>query len=562
MGAAPILPMPATLAVERIHLAPQEVVIELASRLPGEDCPSCGQHSSRIHSHYVRKLRDLPAHGLAIQLRVRLRRFFCDFRDCPRCTFAERMPEVAMRYSRRTTRLAVALQHVGLVAGGEAGARLSNDLSMPVSADSLLRITRKTMRTPLNGNGEIQHGPRVLGVDDWAFHRGQRYGTILCDLELHQPIDLLPERSAEVLAAWLQTHGGVQIISRDRSGEYAKGATSGARQAIQVADRFHLRKNLTDALIEALDRRHGLLGEVAKTLRQHPKPCTAGLQIPTESTAIQNTPSVSSEPLTLREQQRQRRRSKRLARYQQIKQLQAKGVTLREIAKQMRLSRCTVRHMARATTFPERAGRPRRRGPLDNHEDYLRRRWQEGCRSAAELYREIEKRGFSGSSYMVRRRVAAWREPQDAMHVTGMRPFARPAHQWRPSARNVTWLLLKPPEQPTADQGVFLATLHQRWPELAETVLLVQEFGYVLRGGNADDLDAWMELANEPTIFAEIKHFAAGLRQDWQAVVEAVRQRWSNGQVEGQINRLKLIKRLMYGRANFDLLRTRVLHAS
>jgi transposase len=558
-----MLPRPASLAVERIQFTPQGVVIELASRLSGADCPSCGQHSSRIHSHYVRKLRDLPAHGRSIQLRVRLRRFFCDFRDCPRHTFAERMPEVATRYSRRTCRLASAFQHIGLVTGGEAGARLANELSMPVSADTLLRLTRQTMAATLNCANEIHQGPRVLGVDDWAFHRGQSYGTILCDLELRQPVDLLPERSAESFAAWLQAHAGVQIISRDRGIEYAKGATSGAPQAIQVADRFHLRKNLTDALIEAIDRRHSLLAEAAKTLRQKPMARVASPQIPTESGVIQSTPSVSPPTkLTRRQQQREEHRSKRLTRYQQIKQLQATGTTLREIAKQMGLSRCTVRHMARAMTFPEYADRRKRRGPLDKYEDHLRQRWREGCRSAAELYRDLKQQGFSGSMHMVRRRVAAWREPQDAMHVTGQRPAARPVHHWRPSARSVAWLLLKPPEQPTVDQAVFLATLHESWPELAENVMLVQEFGQVLRAGDAADLDAWMELVNESTIFAEIKRFAAGLRQDWQAVVEAVRQRWSNGQVEGQINRLKLIKRLMYGRANFDLLRTRVLHAN
>jgi len=158
------------------------------------------------------------------------------------------------------------------------------------------------------------------------------------------------------------------------------------------------------------------------------------------------------------------------------------------------------------------------------------------------------------------RRVVAWRQPEAAGHTTGPRPTSKPASVWRPSARNVAWLLLKPEKDRSAEQEVFLAALHQRWPELSENVALVQEFGRVLSGRDPADLEAWVELTHEPAVVPELKRFAEGLKQDWAAVVEAVRQSWSNGQVEGQVNRLKLIKRQMYGRANFDLLRARVLH--
>jgi transposase len=194
---------------------------------------------------------------------------------------------------------------------------------------------------------------------------------------------------------------------------------------------------------------------------------------------------------------------------------------------------------------------------LDSYLDYLKRRWDEGCHKAAQLFREIKDQGFAGSPYMVRRRVVAWREPRESGQ-TGEE--SRPT--WRPSPRTVTWLLLKLNGDRTVEQEIFLVALRQGWPELMENVALIQEFRSLLRQRRPDDLDAWVALADEPSILPEIKQFAHNLHQDWAAVLEAIRQPWSNGQVEGQVNRLKTIKRQMYGRANFDLLRQRVLHGN
>jgi len=193
--------------------------------------------------------------------------------------------------------------------------------------------------------------------------------------------------------------------------------------------------------------------------------------------------------------------------------------------------------------------------------DYLKRRWEEGCYTAAQLYREVKERGFSGSRYMVRRRVAAWRNLGSVAPGHGLPQVKTQEQGWRPSARGVTWLLLKPDKARSVEQQAFLVALQQRWPELPENVTLIQEFRSVLCQHHAADLEAWVALAGGPSILPEIKRFAQNLRQDWAAVTEAVQQPWSNGQVEGQVNRLKLIKRQMYGRANFDLLRQRVLHA-
>lgn len=565
MRSVPLLPNLAALTVEWIRVDTDAVRFGLVFQLAFHPCPTCGQRSSHVHSHYLRTLKDLSAHGRPIELQIRVRRFSCTFSDCPRQTFVEQIPSLMTRYSRKTNRLVAALRQIGQRVGGEAGSRLAERLSMPVSADTLLRIIRRTWPPPVAcGSGDCGSGPRVLGVDDWAFHRGQRYGTILCDLELHQPIDLLPDRSAETLAVWLKDHPHIEIISRDRATDYAKGAAMGAPQAKQVADRWHLLHNLIKAFQRALDRQHALLAEVARSSAQPPSGNVVAPLIPLPNVV---PPSPTDAKLTRRQELQRERSSRREQRYAKVKELQTQGLSLRQIAGQLQLSRCTVRRYAGMEQFPQLATRPPAASPLDAYMDYLKRRWLEGCHTAAQLYREVKQRGFSGSRYMVRRRVATWRVTETTGLVPGKPPLcpeglpvAAPRVIWRPSARNVVWLLLKPENARTAGQKAFLLALRNRWPELAENVALIQEFRSVLGQRRVDDLEAWVELTGENAIVPEIRRFAQNLRQDWAAVSEAIRQPWSNGQVEGQVNRLKLIKRQMYGRANFDLLRQRVLH--
>ena len=189
------------------------------------------------------------------------------------------------------------------------------------------------------------------------------------------------------------------------------------------------------------------------------------------------------------------RRIRRQSRYRLVKELQNQGLTLRKIAQQLRLSRCTVRRYARTEQFPDRASRPRATSSLDRFIEFLQRRWEEGCHSAAQLYREVKDQGFAGSSYMVRRRVAAWRDPADADHITGPTPTVKQGHTWRPSAPSVTWLLLKPEKVRSTEQETFLAALRQKWPELMENVALIQEFRELLCRHDPNDLETWVELA-------------------------------------------------------------------
>lgn len=313
--------------------------------------------------------------------------------------FTERLPGTAGRYARRTLRCEEALQILGLLVGGEPGARLAQRLGMGSSGDTLLRRSRQhTAADPPT--------PRVLGVDDWAWKRGSRYGTILVDLERRRPIELLPNREAGTLTAWLQEHPGVQVVTRDRATYYADGITAGAPGALQVADRFHLVQNLREAVERVFQRERGTLREAAQIL--HPQ------RARNESVKKQSLPPLRRNHRTPQRStkellQQQARRVQRVARYEEIKQLRAEGHSLSAIARRMGMQRATVRMFLRADEHPE--ARPGTKlGKVQPFAEYLEERWREGCHDTRQLYGEIQARGYDGHFRVLQAYLASWRK--------------------------------------------------------------------------------------------------------------------------------------------------------
>jgi transposase len=548
-------PFPSSFTISLVRMDGPTVCLEAHGAAAVGHCPACGLPSDQVHERYVRRPLDLPWRGDRVRLQLTVRRFRCRTATCSRGTFAEDFGPALPRYARRTADASAFLLRVAQAAGGEEGARLAAAARLPVSPDTLLRLLQDN--APLAGPT-----PRVLGVDDWCRRKGRTYGTILVDLEQHRPVDLLPDRTAAALGQWLRAHPGVEIIARDRAGAYADGARQGAPAAIQVADRFHLHVNVGDALERLLRRQEAHLRAVAQAVAETTPTRAVPSPVP-EEPASEARPAPRTPTRT--EQQAAARRARRQARYDAVVALAQHRCSQRVIAQRLQLSRGTVAKYLRADDCPHPGARRRRHRLVDPYLPYLQERWAAGCRNAQALFRELQARGYAGGRSILSARLAEWRTgPQrPGPYPAGVPgegppdlPAATPLRQCSP--RQTRWLLLTERTDLAPEQEAYRDRLLAEHPTIAQARTLTVQFCQLVRERDAAGLAPWLASAKDSGL-AEFREFAAGIERDRAAVEAALWLDISNGQTEGQITKLKLLKRAMYGRASLALLRARLL---
>jgi transposase len=483
-----------------------------------------------VHSRYRRCLADAPIGGQRVVIRFAVRRFFCDNGACPARTFAEQPPGLTARYGRRTSLLTGMLAAIAVALAGRAGARLASRLGMPTSKDSLLRVLR---RLPDPAVDQLS----VVGVDDFALRRGRVYGSVVVNMTTHRPVDLLADRETDTLASWLRAHPGIEVICRDRAGAYAEAARLGAPTAVQVADRWHLWHNLAGHLERTVLAHRGCLREAV-----HPdqgERSANDVVRRTDDTADTSGGEVIAPVRELAILTRTRQR------YEAISRLSERGESISGISRALGLDRATVRRFVRATGLEElQAKTLQRASVVDGFTDYLHQRWAQGLTDAAALTKEITALGYRGSEQTVRRYLHPLREGRPA-------PPPRPAP---PTVREVTGWMLTRPQDLEPDQQTRLKQVLAHCAQLDAAAAHITAFAKMMCGRHGERLDPWIA-AVEADDLPELHRFTAGLRRDHDAVAAGLSMPHNSGAVEGTVNKIKMLKRQMFGRANFDLLR-------
>jgi transposase len=437
--ASSLFSLPDGLELTSLAVVGNMLTIHVTATAQSRPCPLCTQEATHVRSYYTRLVADVPCAGRQVQLILHVRKFRCDTVSCPRKIFAERLGPFVEAWARKTTRLRQAIEAIGLSTCGEGGARLAARLAIATSPTTILR---RIMALPLPPVETVTH----LGIDDFALRRGRTYGTVLVDLRRHKVIDLLPDRKAETAKTWMQAHSEIELVSRDRGGDYATAASQGAPQAVQTADRFHLCKNLTDAVEKALAR---CRAEIRKSQKAEQKSA--------KETELKTPPprllTSDGKPYSAHQ-------TERYDRYQQVIALREQGATVKDIAKRVGLGKRTIQRWLKDGTYVETNYHHRHRSRFDSYESYVRKRWDEGVHNIQQIWREIKAASdilipierfeaiwklCAGKSLLSWKRLASWttfpqRKPSGSSFV--------PLMTCRSQSKKNFWLCARPALRP------------------------------------------------------------------------------------------------------------------
>ena len=497
-----------------------------------------------MHGGYSRVMADGAAGGRPVLIVLAVRRFRCGNPGCTAVTFAEQAAGLSERYRRRSVPLLGMLAGFGLELAGRAAARLAGTLGIAVHPATVLRLIAAAAEP------EVTAAPEVLGVDDFALAKGQVYGTVLVDMRTGDVTGLLPDREAASFEAWLKAHRGATVICRDRAGNYAEGARAGAPDAIQVADRWHLWHNLGEYAGKTVAAHRGCLKDQPGGGDADGTTAPGTADTPGQEPPGQGERAVMPDGF-LDACGRERRLVRRTRdRYAEIHRRLDAGESLSAISRVTGLDRKTVQRFARAGSAGELLGNATsRESKLDDFTPYLRQRWNDGVTDAAALHAELRERGWAGSEQTVRRYVRPFRQALAA-------PDPAPAV---PKTRQITRWLLTRPDRLQADEQAQLEAIRARCPHIDALAGHVTSFAEMMTARTGSrDLESWLA-AVEADDQAGLRSLAAGIRNDQQAVTNGLTLHWNSGKVEGTVNKIKMIKRQMYGRAGFELLRKRVI---
>ncbi|HAE68387.1 ISL3 family transposase [Sphingobacterium multivorum] len=534
-----VLPPNLQLKAETTYTSLGELYISTYAYQKHSTCPICGITSDRVHSRYFRTLLDLPVSGYLVKIKLRARKYFCDNSVCHRKVFTERFDCEIRPYYRRMIRSNELLFKMGLELGGNRGSAISRYVGLPVSSSTMLRVIQGVDIQPK----ALTSG--VIGVDDWAFKKGSTYGTVIVDLERKEVIDLLPDRESDTLAEWLKNHPEIKVVSRDRYGPYALGIKTGAPDAIQVADRFHLIMNLGEAAKKVLQSKAKELKEIFKlyndpkrkepTLTEVTGPVEANLEV----LATISTANIGAHKQYL---------------FDKVKELYANGITLRQIARITNLDRKTVARYVSVEKLEKRQSRNSTN--LESFINYLLSEENHG-KTYRELHNTIVQMGFNGKYTQFCHKM---NEVYNMPGLSRMKYKAQVvvAKTWSPT--KLSLMLYRESKHLKEDDKEFLELLFEKLPQIKQLEQLIKDFKQLFLIKKEGMLQKWIQEAS--TSECGLKNFAKNLLRDYEAVNNAVVRTVSNGQVEGQVNRIKNIKRKMYGRAGFQLLRKMILAKS
>lgn len=503
------------------------IVVQVNSMQKYCVCPSCRDRACKLHSYYYRTIKDLPAFDNKIVLRLRSRKFYCDNKACQTRVFTERYKDHFSSYKRISNRLEQKLLKIALLMGGNAGAKMCNTLHITASSSTLIRqIHRKKLP-------EIK-ASEAVGVDDWAFRKGVSYGTAIVDLKKRRIIDLLPNREMTTVQDWLQKRTNIKVVTRDRYSQYVKGVTNGLPHAIQVADRWHLIKNLGDALQKILTR-----------CRQELRRRNKNVCIKAGNILVKPVREIVI-PAQLLHAGSNCQRTELLL---HIKQLHQQGMPKRQIARTLNMSRVTVRKYLGLQEAPRK-----NEGKTNIYRflEYIQTSMREDPEiEIMQLWKEVAGKGYNGSRSTFYHHLKEYVKPVERVKLPRLNDVS-----WLPS--KVSLLLYKKEKLLSQEERALIKKLKSKSSEINESAILVAAFREIVERKEGNKLRKWITKVQQSGI-SELKGFAKGLLNDYKAVRNALGLHWSNGQVEGQINKLKMIKRQMYGRASFELLRKRIL---